>query len=57
LGKEVHRIGIVTVIITPHDYQQDYLNAIEKGWADGHRHQLVVSPTGSGKGNMMSWEI
>jgi superfamily II DNA or RNA helicase len=44
-------------LTTPHDYQQNYLDAIAKGWADGFRRQLVVSPTGSGKTNIAAWEI
>ncbi len=40
----------------PRDYQLNYRAAIRKGWADGFRRQLVVSPTGSGKTVMFSWE-
>lgn len=42
--------------MTPRDYQLNYREAIRKGWADGFRKQLVVSPTGSGKTVMFSWE-
>jgi len=42
-------------MITPHPYQQDYLDGIRSGWRDGFRRQLIVSPTGSGKTNMFCW--
>lgn len=42
---------------TPHPYQINYANAIDKAFADGFRKIAVISPTGSGKGDMFSWEI
>jgi superfamily II DNA or RNA helicase len=42
---------------TPHPYQVNYANAIDKAFADGFRKIAVISPTGSGKGDMFSWEI
>ncbi len=41
--------------MTPRDYQLNYRAAIRKGW-ETFRRQLVVSPTGSGKTCMFSWE-
>lgn len=43
-------------MITPHPYQSDYLKAIAEKQKDFKRN-LVVSPTGSGKGNLFCWEI
>lgn len=43
--------------MVPRDYQLNYRAAIRKGWADGFRKQLVVSPTGSGKTVMFAWEV
>lgn len=40
--------------MTPHDYQTAYLDSIRTGWEQFSR-QLVVSPTGSGKGPMFAW--
>jgi len=42
---------------TPHPYQVNYANAIDKAFADGFRKIAVISPTGSGKNSMASWEI
>jgi superfamily II DNA or RNA helicase len=44
-------------VTQPHDYQQNYLDAIAKGWADGFRRQLIDLPTGGGKTNVAAWEI
>ena len=37
-------------------FQLDYRTGIAEGWAEGYRRQLVVSPTGSGKTVLFSFE-
>ena len=41
--------------ITLRDYQQDIIQSAREGFASGHRSQLIVSPTGSGKTVMFSY--
>lgn len=42
-------------LLTPRDYQTNILSSVRKGWQEGFRKQLVVSPTGSGKTLLFCW--